>query len=290
VSRKPASLLLLAFAAFAAVPATAGAVVESATSGAIAVTVGYEVVPRTTEGYEWHEVIDPVLTITREGRQVYSAPVGSPKPPCHPTGGEAFCVPAGEAGVAPNSVQVVELESDGEPDVLLHLWTGGAHCCYIDQVFRWSPSASTYTVTEREWGDASAGLVDLRHDGKLEFLTADDRFAYAFTDYARSGLPIQIWTFSDGAFTNVTRRFPSLVARDAASWWHYFKDTHGEDDVGVFASWAADEELLGHAGLVNRRLSRELRAHRLKAAVGPDHGRRFARDLRRDLRRWGYLH
>jgi hypothetical protein len=119
------------------------------------------------------------------------------------------------------------------------------------------------------------------------FVSTDNRFAYAFTDYANSGRPVQVWTLRRGAFRDMTRDYPSLIAQDAALHWRYFK-RRPHDDVGYFAAWAADEYLLGRKGLVNRRLARELHAGTLRVYFGPDHGRRFAHDLKKDLRRWGY--
>ena len=74
-----------------------------------------------------------------------------------------------------------------------------------------------------------------RHNGRFEFLTADDSFAYEFTDFAASGLPIQILTFSDRRFLNVTRQYPKLIAKDAARWMKAFNSMakqHYSDSVG----------------------------------------------------------
>jgi hypothetical protein len=53
-----------------------------------------------------------------------------------------LAIPPATAG----AVTEMELESNGEPDVLLHLYSGGAHCCYVDQVF--SPSVITAPPTD----------------------------------------------------------------------------------------------------------------------------------------------
>ena len=101
-------------------------------------------------------------------------------------------------------------------------------------------------------------IVDLGHNGRYEFLTADDAFAYEFTDFAASGLPIQILTFSNRRFLSVTRHYPKLIARDAARWLKAFNSMakqHYSDSVGVVAAWAADEELLGHVEAREQRSS-----------------------------------
>jgi hypothetical protein len=226
------------------------------------------------------------LRIARAGAVVYDQPVVSSfcGSTCDP-----FALSRGKLSVA-----VVDLEPGGEPDVVLDLYTGGAHCCVVVQVFSFDPGSNTYVMTERNFGDAGDELVDLGHNGQWEFLSADDSFAYAFTDFAASGLPIQILTFSARHFTDVTRAYPALIAKDAATWMKAFEGLakqHYQDSVGVVAAWAADEELLGHGRRVNRFLARQLKLGHLNSALSPQEpgGARFVAILRRFLRRHGYL-
>jgi hypothetical protein len=204
-----------------------------------------------------------------------------------------YCAPGSPSGKT-SSVHVLDLEHDGQPDVVLDLYSGGAHCCWIEQIFSFDPGTMTYAMNQRDFGDPGDEIVDLRHDGRYEFLTADDSFAYEFTDFAASGLPIQILTFSDRHFFNVTRQYPRLIARDAARWMKAFKSMakqHYADSVGVVAAWAADEELLGRVKLVNTFLAKQLKAGHLNGALSPQEpgGAKFVAKLRRFLRTHGYL-
>jgi len=224
------------------------------------------------------------LSIARGGTVVYDQPVVAKF--C-----DTLCWPGPVTGGRP-AVQVVDLEHDGEPDVVLNLYSGGAHCCTVLQVFSFDPGTMTYVKTERTFGDPDARIVDLRHDGQFEFLTADDSFAYEFTDFAGSGLPIEIETFAGGQFTDVTRSYPALVAKDAAFWLKAFKGTardHYSDSVGVIAAWAADEDLLGHVKLANRYLAQQAKAGHLNAPFAAG-GTKFVAHLQKFLRRRGYLH
>jgi hypothetical protein len=203
------------------------------------------------------------------------------------------CAP-GSASAPPPSVQVLDLEHDGRPDVVLELFSGGAHCCTIEQIFSLRPGTTTYVKTGRNFGDPGAQIVDLHHNGRYEFLTADDSFAYEFTDYAASGLPIQILTFGNRRFHDVTGQYPGLVAKDAAGWLRTFKSMarqHYPDSVGVIAAWAADEDRLGHRKLVSRYLAEQLKAGHLNSALAPEApgGAKFVVKLQRFLRRHGYL-
>jgi len=227
------------------------------------------------------------LTIAQGSMVFYDEPVTSKL--CG-----SYCAPASPSGNE-SSVHVLDLEHNGQPDVLLDLYSGGAHCCWIEQIFSLDPGTMTYAVTQHDFGDPGEEVVDLRHDGRYEFLTADDSFAYEFTDFAASGLPIQILTFSGGHFSSVTRQYPKLVARDAARWMKAFSamaKQHYSDSVGVVAAWAADEELLGHGKLVNAFLAKQLKAGRLNSALSPEEpgGARFVAKLRKFLRAHGYGH
>jgi hypothetical protein len=223
------------------------------------------------------------LTISRNGAVVYNQPVVAKF--CG-----KLCWP-GPAVTRRSSVQAVDLEGNGDPDVVLDLYSGGAHCCTVVQIFSFDPATATYVKTERVFGDPDAKVVDLSHDGHLEFLTADDSFAYRFTDFAASGLPIEIFTFANRQFTDVTRSYPTLIAKDAALWLRAFKaqaKQHYPDSVGVIAAWAADEDRLGHTKLVTRFLHQQAAAGHLNAPFAAT-GSKFVAKLQKFLRRRGYL-
>ena len=189
------------------------------------------------------------------------------------------------------ALRVVNLEG-ARPDVVLSLYSGGAHCCFIDQVF--SPNiAGKFTTSEIVLGDPTATIERLAPHGPMVFVTADDAFAYAFTDYAASGLPVKILAYRDHHFIDVTNEYPTIVARDAKRWWHAFGATaasHYADSVGLAAAWAADEYRLGRAALVSRVLDAQARAGHLRSALSPitTDNWRFITQLDRFLARRGY--
>ncbi|HEY2318114.1 MAG TPA: hypothetical protein VGH67_07435 [Solirubrobacteraceae bacterium] len=225
------------------------------------------------------------LRISQSGSVLYDHPVRSK------TCGK-YCAP-GATGPRASSVHILDLAGTGQPNVVLDLYSGGAHCCSIEQVFTFDPATMTYAATERNFGDPGARIEDLSHDGHKEFVTADDSFAYAFTDFAASGLPLQILTFSGGRFHDVTAAYPGLVRTDAADWLRTFTHMarqHYADSVGVIAAWAADEYRLGRSAAANRFLAAQARAGHLKSALGRSEpqGQRFVAALKAFLRRHGY--
>jgi hypothetical protein len=226
------------------------------------------------------------LRIARSGSVLYDQPVSSKA--CG-----TFCAP-GATGAKASSVQIIDLDDIGQPNVILSLYSGGAHCCSIQQIFTFDPGTMTYAETEHDFGNSGARIEDLNHDGHDEFVTADNRFAYEFTDFAASGLPLQILTFTGSGFRDVTNSYPALIRKDAASWLKAYKELdHGKDidSVGVIAAWAADEYRLGKSAAANTYLSQQARAGHLKSALGSSgvpEGRRFVAKLKTFLRRNGY--
>ena len=265
--RRGVAIAAVLVVALAAAPA-ASATTLRAHAGSVAATL-------TTKGHP--PAIAQRLTITRGGKVAYDQPVSS-----------KYCA---TSCIAPRgALRVVDLEHDGRPDVVLELFSGGAHCCTILQIFSWSRTTRSYVETQRNFGDPGVRIADLAHNGRYQLVTADDSFAYEFAAYAFSGLPIEIFRFSHRHFTNVTRRYPKLIARDAAVWLKAYKSTAPsyQDSAGLIAAWAADKDLLGNSKLVSRYLSHEAAAGHLKS-TGQASGRKFVAKLQKFLRAHGYL-
>ncbi len=278
IGRLLAAATPLAVAVAVAAPAMAAATAGSQTAslGPVSATLTYESDPK--------DVVAPYsdlqLSITRAGTTLYSAPV-NPK----------IC-PVGCGPDHPDSpfLHVVDLNADGQTEVVLDLFTGGAHCCSLDVGYSIDPVSGNVTQTDHVWGDPEAPLEDLSHDGRLEFVSADDRFAYEFDAYAFSGLPIQIERFVNGAFVDVTDAYPALIAPDAKRWYAIYRQSfEAGEGLGALAAWAADEDRLGHAALVARVLARENRLGHLRSDGLPwKGGRAFIKELQRFLVKTGY--
>jgi hypothetical protein len=273
-------VIAIALAAVLAGPSTALALTQTASSGNVTATFSFTA---KLPPYR-HEKLR--LEIVRGGRTAYDARVVAKF--CG-----SYCGPL-NAGRHETSVHVVDLEPGGEPDVVLDLYSGGAHCCVIEEIFSFDSASNTYVKTEHNFGDPGESIVDLGHNGQLEFVTANDAFAYEFTDYAASGMPIDILTFSHGRFHDVTKSYPELIAKDAAIWLKAFKSQAHEhpayqDTTGVIAAWAADECNLGECASAFRYVAKQAKAGHLNSALGPPSGRRFVAKLGRFLRKLGYL-
>jgi hypothetical protein len=186
-----------------------------------------------------------------------------------------------------NAVFVGAMQSGAEPAVVIGLFTGGAHCCFVDDVFTYNAARRTYVKAQHDFLDAGARIQSL--GGRVVFKSADARIAEnAFTDYADSGAPLQIWQFARGRFVDVTRSYPALIKADAALWLRAFNHHISN---GVIAAWAADEDLLGNSSLVSSTLNSLAQQHKLHSALGlPHHNSEtaFVSALEKFLRQLGY--
>src|SRR5256885_990630 len=115
----PRSTVLAAVAALAALAPAAAADTQTATAGPVAATLSYDHAP---DSFEYTNL---QLTITRDGAQVLSG---------NPSFGDCqspYCAPGGFTDRG--SVFAKDLDGDGEPEVIVDLFTGGAHCCFVSR-------------------------------------------------------------------------------------------------------------------------------------------------------------
>lgn len=219
------------------------------------------------------------LTIKRNGRTVYSHTVGSRQ--CG-----VGCILTPLAGRRSPLLEA-DLAGTGELDVVLGVYTGGAHCCFVDEIFTYDASRGRYVRFEHDFYDAGAAVK--RIAGRWVFESANALVAEdALTDYADSGAPLQIWHLAGRRLVDVTRSYPALIRTDAARWQSAFRH-HINNGVGFIAAWAADEDLLGHAALVRRTLDADARHGRLHSVLMPHvGGRSLESQLLKLLRQLGY--
>lgn len=215
------------------------------------------------------------LSITRNGKTWRSGPLGT-------------------TYFRPPTVRVRDLDRDGELDVVVDTSTGGAHCCLQSRFFRYLPDRGVYAGTFHDWGNGGYRLKNLDGQAGLELVSGDDRFAYAFTAYAASAFPVQIWRFETGLLVDVTRDFPGQIERDSNGLWRLYEQVRRQrmDVRGVLAAWLADQCLLGRAQQGWARVE----AIRKRGVLGPQpdlkgwpQGRSYIRELRVFLRKFDYI-
>jgi hypothetical protein len=267
-------LLAVLLALLAAQPATAATKSLTASSGDVEAMLSWK-----TGGIF---VQDVRLQIVRAGLAVFDQPLmdDSSEPTID----------------LPQKLRVRDLDGDGEPEVVADLYTNGAHCCLYSLIYRYVASTpAAYHAVLHLWGNVGYRLQDLDGDGLPELESADDRFAYAFTSFAGSGFPIQIWRYSGSGFeaglVDVTTEFPALVRKDAVVWWKAYVRGRGKrygDVRGVLAAWLADKYLLGEKADGLHKLALIRKAGYLDGDGGWPSGKQYVAELKTFLEQLGY--
>jgi hypothetical protein len=226
-------------------PAAAQAHSSTASGGGLKATLSYSGGPGITTR-------DERLTIVQGGKVVYDQPV--PKNGCFKA-----CGPGAKQPVA-----VADLYGNDGEDVVLTLFSGGADCCNVADVYVPSAAVQSYVLDQHDFGEAGFVLRNIGPKGRPEFVSADARFYCVFSDCAGSALPLQIFEFDAERFVNVTSQYPELITADAAGWLKIY-DKNPRQEIPALIAWAADEYNLGSAPAARTMLQRQVAEGHLKA-------------------------
>jgi hypothetical protein len=227
-------------------PAAAQAHSSTASAGGVKATLSYSGGPGITTR-------DERLKIVQGGRVVYDQPV--------PTSGCAkVCGPGAKQPVA-----VADLYGNDGEDVVLTLFSGGADCCSVANVYVPSAAVQSYVLDQHNFGEAGFVLKDIGPKGRPEFVSADASFYCVFTDCAASAMPLQIDEFDAERFVDVTKRYPKLVAADASRWLEVYTKNPSQG-ISAIVAWAADEDNLGLEATVRTVFQRQIADGHLKSS------------------------
>jgi hypothetical protein len=176
------------------------------------------------------------------------------------------------------------ISGDSEPVAALTTTSDYNQCCLDLSMF---PGGSADRAVVHA-ATAAAYLARLRGIGVVK--SADPHFTAAFSDYADSALPLQIWTLRSGRAVNSTQSFPNAVHHDAHHWWRQFLHPRNgpQHGLGALAAWTADRYVLGHGGVAFARLRRLDHAGRLLGLRGWPRGHAYVKNLKHFLIKTGY--
>jgi hypothetical protein len=144
------------------------------------------------------------------------------------------------------SVDLIDLDSDGTPEVVVQAYTGGAHCCMSVSTYTWQDEQ--FQPIYFDYLDGGGGrFEDLDGDGLTEFITVDNAFFYTFSSYAGSYPPSLILTFQDGEYLDTTAQFTQRLGSTA---WDMYESVDQRDDEGyeingLLAGYVAQKIRLG---------------------------------------------
>jgi hypothetical protein len=284
----PTRALSLAIAALlvAAAPAAAKSKTETATSGQVTATFSYDY---TQTRYGTADFTNLKVGISRAGVQLVDKTLGPECGGCAPW-------PAGGAADKTPSIVVRDLDADGEPEVLVDLYSGGANCCYYTESWRFDEATNAYVEKLlRPGGSFPYTLKDLNRDSAPEFISYDYRFAYKYGSGADTPRPLQIFDWNNGGLVDVTIAYPKMAAREADTYYRDYLKYRKVKDVsvrGLLAAYLADSYNAKNGRVAWRRVVAAYRrgdvGKKSASEAGP-HGRAFLTSLRSFLKRLGYL-
>ena len=127
------------------------------------------------------------------------------------------------AGQAPIRVDMVsaindttgsDVNGDGNPEVVVETFSGGAHCCFGTQVYSLRDAA--VLILQKPESNAGGYFEDLDGNYVQEFVTYDDSFAYQYCPFAASvGVKsILTYDFTLNTYIPASPRFPEQYTED----------------------------------------------------------------------------
>ena len=259
---------------------------ETASSGQVTASLTYHY---KTSRYGPTDFSNARVSVTRQGVQLVNETLGKECPYCTPW-------PASGAQKGVSSVKVRDLDADGQPEVLIDLFSGGANCCWYTESYRFDENLNRYVKKLLRPGlSFPYTLQDIDRNGIPEFKSVDYRFAYKYGSNVDTPRPLRIFNWNAGKLVDVTIAFPRLAARDAADMYKGYLKYRKSKNVnvrGLLAAYLADSYnarngrtawsrvvAAYHRGEVNRRFPGE---------NGP-FGRAYLKSLRSFLKKLGYL-
>jgi hypothetical protein len=92
-----------------------------------------------------------------------------------------------------------DITGEGEPNLVVVQWNGGAHCCFLFHVFSLGRRFRLVASLDAAYGDLSH-FEDLGGDGVAEFIANDWTFAYWHEAFAQSPAPRIVLRFRHGRY------------------------------------------------------------------------------------------
>jgi hypothetical protein len=181
----------------------------------------------------------------------------------------------------PPKLRAIDLDNDGEAEVLIDVYAAGADCCRRSVVYH--RTGSTYADQVLDWSTSGYRLADVVGLSSPEFLAADTRIPRAWNSTARG--PLRVMGLRDGKVQDLSSRAPAQLRRDLDIHRRALRSLRrtGGDTRPVVAAYVADLIRLGEVREARGIIRSAARRHELRASTST-----FERSLDRKLLTWGY--
>jgi len=190
-----------------------------------------------------------------------------------------------------------DFDKSGTPEVIVVTFSGGAHCC--TSTFIYTKHQGKFQRVETGGKDSRGfDYQDLDGDGTIELISRDQSFYYAFSAYAFSFPPSQIFSLKEGKLVDTTRNYPRYLRAELQRMFAAIEELTRENGQinGVLAGYVAQKALLGEfAQGWQLMLARYDRSSDWGLVTYDQDGKEVSRyrdfptALRAHLQRYGYL-
>lgn len=143
-----------------------------------------------------------------------------------------------------------DITGDGEPNLVVAHWSGGAHCCVDYYVFSIGDEFKLLDVLNAKHSDM-AKFINVDEDKALEFITNDWTFAYWNTCFAGSPAPSVVLDYADEKYhfsPKLTQKYyqdnikiPSLTSlREPRQWDKIVEEIKSSERWGNKYDWSKE--------------------------------------------------
>ena len=109
-----------------------------------------------------------------------------------------------------DTINIIDFNNDGKKNIIMGTFSGGAHCC--SSLLIGVAEGGKFKFTDTLFtGNSGYLLRDIENDKRLEIEIGNDMFAYAFTNYAETRFPPEIYCIKNNKFLKITKIYPKIV-------------------------------------------------------------------------------
>ena len=114
-----------------------------------------------------------------------------------------------------NPLSGQDVTLSGVPNLIVQTFSGGAHCCFGTFVYELGKVLTP--ILEIPFSECGGTFADLNGDGRYEYQTCDDAFAYRYCSYVASPFPSVVMGFDGERYMPVSADYVDLYGDEIAS-------------------------------------------------------------------------
>ena len=123
-------------------------------------------------------------------------------------------------------MDTADLDADGTTEILVEDFSGGAHCCYTLRIFG-TEEGAVVVSNPLDLGHSEYALSDAE-GGVKNIICRDPAFAYVFTSFAASRMPLVVYRYRHGRLVRAREEASQVYLTDIRMLEDDFRQTVGE--------------------------------------------------------------